>query len=128
MRPAISIDVLGQSGADAAEAEDNNSSTGSDALWIVALVLGLGLSNSCRILKLKRNQRDFWRAMAGERVTGRPGDRAHGQAGTRAGRRYPGGGADERDDTSRRTCLSCCQNSFQENRPFTQLEIGHSTQ
>ena len=88
--------MLGQSGADAAEAEDNNSSTGSDALWIVALVLGLGLSNSCRILKLKRNQRDFWRAMAGERVTGRPGDRAHGQAGMRAGRRYPGGGADER--------------------------------
>ena len=32
----------------------------------------------------------------GERVIGRPGDRATGQAGMRVGRRHPGGGADER--------------------------------
>ena len=33
---------------------------------------------------------------AGERVNGRPGDRATEQAGMLAGRRCPGGGADER--------------------------------
>ena len=58
MRPAISIDVLGQSGSDAAEAEDNNSSTGSGALWIVALVLGLGLLAGMLLCFVARRRND----------------------------------------------------------------------